>query len=241
MEISVVNARTLDEAHFLALRKVFEKGRVYVIQKGSYEGNRRLELPMVNLRVTHPFDEPRVPQVPPGVSPPTDREAVEKYFQDYLFSGEMQKNEMYTYGQYIASQLGPVIQMLRLHGPGTNQATITIGGTESVHQEHPPCLRLIDCRVMDGKLHFVVYFRSWDCWAGLPENLGGLQLLKEYMAGEVGVGDGEIVAVSKGLHVYDYQWPSVFARLGNTLPEGCPISEKEAEAGEKWMLGEEKD
>ena len=40
----------------------------------------------------------------------------------------------------------------------------------------------------------------------LPSNLAGLQLLKEYMAGEIGVEDGELVAASKGLHIYDYAW-----------------------------------
>ena len=43
-------------------------------------------------------------------------------------------------------------------------------------------------------------------WGGFPSNLGGLQLVKQYMAEEIGVDDGEIVAVSKGLHLYDYSW-----------------------------------
>jgi len=55
-------------------------------------------------------------------------------------------------------------------------------------------------------LNFVVYFRSWDLWSGFSANLGGIQLLKEYMAGEIGVEDGEIIASSKGLHLYDYTW-----------------------------------
>jgi thymidylate synthase len=52
----------------------------------------------------------------------------------------------------------------------------------------------------------VVYFRSWDLWAGFPSNLAAIQLLKEYMASEIGVEDGELVAMSKGLHLYDYAW-----------------------------------
>ncbi|MGD9037387.1 MAG: hypothetical protein PVF10_12560, partial [Syntrophobacterales bacterium] len=41
-------------------------------------------------------------------------------------------------------------------------------------------------------------------WNGYPANLGGVQLLKEYMASEIGVGDGEMIVASKGLHIYDY-------------------------------------
>jgi intein/homing endonuclease len=68
------------------------------------------------------------------------------------------------------------------------------------------CLRHIDTRIQDGKLHFYPYFRSWDLWGGLPANLGGIQLMKEYIASEIGVEDGEIIASSKGLHLYDYSF-----------------------------------
>jgi len=30
--------------------------------------------------------------------------------------------------------------------------------------------------------------------------------MKEYMAGEIGVSDGEIIALSKGMHLYEYAW-----------------------------------
>ena len=49
-----------------------------------------------------------------------------------------------------------------------------------------------------------VYFRSWDLWGGLPANLAGIQQLKEYMAGQIGVDDGEMIVESKGLHLYGY-------------------------------------
>ena len=66
------------------------------------------------------------------------------------------------------------------------------------------CLRGIDTWIDDEKLHFWVYFRSWDHWGGFPVNLGGIQLMKEYMASEIGVKDGILVASSKDLHLYDH-------------------------------------
>ena len=66
------------------------------------------------------------------------------------------------------------------------------------------CLRHIDTRIQDNALHFFVYFRSWDLWNGLPANLAGIQTLKEYMATEIGVNDGEMLVESKGLHLYGY-------------------------------------
>jgi thymidylate synthase len=96
--------------------------------------------------------------------------------------------------------------MYRRDGYGTNQACIEVARPEDIELEDPPCLRLVDTRIRDGKLHFYVYFRSWDLWGGLPTNLAGLQLVKEYMASELGVEDGTITACSKGLHLYEYAW-----------------------------------
>jgi thymidylate synthase len=166
----------------------------------------------------------------------TSEDKIQDYFCNYLLSSCLHDdNEEYTYGQYITAQMDQILEMLRECGSGTNQATFSIGGAESINQESPPCLRTIDCRILDGKLHFVVYFRSWDLWAGLPENLGGLQLLKEFMASECGVGDGEIIASSKGLHLYDYQWSLALTRLGSSFPVDGVVTAIEANLGEAWM------
>ena len=97
-----------------------------------------------------------------------------------------------------------------------------------IRLDDPPCLRLIDTRVRYGKLHFILYFRSWDLWGGFPSNLGGLQLVKEYMAQEIGVEDGEIIAVSKGLHLYDYSWD--LAKIRTNKPQALALR---SVAGEK--------
>jgi len=82
--------------------------------------------------------------------------------------------------------------------------------------KQPPCLRVIDMRIRYGKLHFIVYFRSWDLIAGFPENIGGLQLMKEWCLDYINLElsdrqkpllqDGEIIGISKGLHIYDHFW-----------------------------------
>ena len=96
--------------------------------------------------------------------------------------------------------------MYKEDGYNTNQAFMAVGSKESISLSDPPCLRAIDTRIREGRLHFIVYFRSWDLWAGFPSNLAAIQLLKEYIAGEIGVEDGELIATSKGLHLYEYSW-----------------------------------
>ena len=205
MEISVIKARDLSEAWFLCLCKTLEEGYEYKIDRGSYAGQRRKELDLAVVQVEYPGTRPLVPDVPQGVPPPSTMEYVESYLP-YLMTAHKKEGEQYTYGQYLENQIAEVIKMYKKDGFNTNQAFMSVGNEKSIFLDDPPCLRMIDTRIHEGRLHFVVYFRSWDLWAGFPSNLAAIQLLKEYMASEVGVEDGEIVAMSKGLHLYEYAW-----------------------------------
>ncbi|OGO24021.1 MAG: thymidylate synthase [Chloroflexi bacterium RBG_16_50_9] len=205
MKISVIEARDLSEAWFVCLGKTLKEGCEYRIDRGSYAGQRRKELDLAVVRVSYPGARPLIPDVPQGVPPPSTMEYVESYLP-YLMTAHRKKGEQYTYGQYLEKQIAEVIRMYHEDGYNTNQAFMAVGDKESISLEDPPCLRMIDTRIREGRLNFVVYFRSWDLWAGFPSNLAAIQLLKEYMAGEIGVEDGEIVAMSKGLHLYEYAW-----------------------------------
>ena len=205
MNISVIEARDLSEAWFLCLRRTLTEGYEYKIDRGSYAGQHRKELDFVVVQVRNPGTRPLVPAVPQGVPPPTSMEYVESYLP-YLMTAHKGEGEQYTYGQYLEKQIPKVIEMYKRDGPHTNQAFMAVGDADSIKLDDPPCLRGIDTRIRDQKLHFFVYFRSWDLWAGFPSNLAAIQLLKEYMAGEIGVDDGELIATSKGLHLYQYAW-----------------------------------
>lgn len=206
MQITTITARDLSEAWFLCLRKVLTNGFEYKIDRGSYAGQHRKELDFVLIRVEHPGTRPLVPTVQPGVPPPSTMEYVESYLP-YLMTAQKAEGEQYTYGQYLEKQITEVIRIYKTDGHNTNQAFMTVGDSQSIYLTDPPCLRSIDTRIRDNKLHFVVYFRSWDLWAGFPSNLAAIQLLKEYMADEIGVADGDLIASSKGLHLYEYSWP----------------------------------
>jgi thymidylate synthase len=205
MKISLIEARDLSEAWFLCLRRTLTDGREYRIERGSYAGQLRKELDFVLVQISHPGTRPLIPDVPQGVPPPTSMAYVEEYLP-YLMTAHKREGEQYTYGQYLEWQIREVIKMYKGDGYNTNQAFMAVGDAKSISLSDPPCLRGIDTRVRDGKLHFFAYFRSWDLWAGFPSNLAAIQLLKEYMSGEIGVGDGELVAMSKGLHLYEYSW-----------------------------------
>jgi len=205
MEISHIEARDLSEAFFQCCRRILTAGYEYTIDKGSFEGTRRKELDFVIIHIKKPGTRPLVPDVPQGVPSPSSNEYIEEYLS-YLMTDVKQPHEQYTYGEDLAPQIEKVILRYKQDGPECNQLCMCVGSAGSLELEHPQCLRLVDTRIRYGKLHFIVYFRSWDLWAGFPTNLGGLQLLKEYMAEEIGVDDGEMICLSKGLHLYEYAW-----------------------------------
>jgi len=224
-----IDAFDLDDAWFQCLSSILDKGHTYTITRGSYEGQKRLEFDFVTVRVRKPSHQ-IIPIIPEGMSipAPTDMDYIQGYLS-YLLTGAKTETEDYTYGERLVdpkvkikqnlngrdlicdmplnvNQIEEVIKMYKEKGPGTNQAVMEIGMPSDIKLVDPPCLRLIDTRLRYGKLHFILYFRSWDLWGGFPSNLGGLQLVKQYMAEEIGAEDGEIIAVSKGLHLYDYAW-----------------------------------
>lgn len=107
---------------------------------------------------------------------------------------------------WCLNQIELLIWTYKNKGYRNNQMVLQVAHPSDMLLQDPPCLRHIDTRIQDGKLHFYPYFRSWDLWGGFPANLGAIQLLKEYITAELGIEDGEIIASSKGLHLYDYSF-----------------------------------
>jgi thymidylate synthase len=227
-----MEARDLSDAWFQCIYRIFEDEGIheYIIDRGSFEGNKRREFDLAMVHITYPGTRPIIPDIPTelGIPAPTSMEYVEEYLQ-YLMTDKKAENELYTYGERLTNPkvlidgkeyplgVNPIQEVIDIYkkgkGGGTNQAIMEIGAPQDIIIEDPPCLRLIDTRLMNGKLHFVLYFRSWDLWAGFPSNLAAIQLLKEYMCQEIGVEDGSITAVSKGLHLYEYSFALALKRL----------------------------
>jgi thymidylate synthase len=241
----------------------FKYSQRYRIDRGSYEGQERLEIDTFLIDILDPGSGPLVPQMPSGKEnlAPTTEETAQKYLL-YLMTDEKQPEEQYTYGERLVGPRGllkidkikqkngkeidgkdleivvggeafaldglpkvldlpfgmnPVEEVIRLYkedGHNTNQAVLEIGMPSDIMLPDPPCLRLVDTRIRNNKLHFIVYFRSWDLYNGFPVNLAGLQQLKKYMADAIGVQDGSIRALSKGIHLYDDMWELASLRTG---------------------------
>ncbi len=215
-ENNVVKGKTIEDAWRDIMWCCVRNGYDYPVKGGSYVGQIRRQLDYAVIKIDEPWTRPLAVRMPEGcgIPSPTSSDKIEEYFMNYIIRAEKSEQEDYTYGQYIAPQIQKAAAILNDASGNTNQAAITVGDSRSIMQEDPPCLRVITFKVVEGKLQMGLFFRSWDLFAGLPENLGGLQLLKEYLLTflEFPVEDGPIVAFSDGLHIYEQ-----YFSLVNTL------------------------
>jgi len=219
-----LHAKTISDAWFQLIYNIFDHSYTQKIQKGSFENEQyRLQYPGMAVFIEHPSED-MIPVIPPALNipSPTTMEYIEDYFANYLMDPELSENETYKYASRIhhpmpkgGTQLERVIAVLK-ETPMTNQAIVEIGSPDDHDvcygndgKLDPPCLRLLDFKVMpvndEPALSVSCYFRSWDLWAGFPTNLGGMELLKNYVAGETGLKNGPMYAYSAGAHIYGYQ------------------------------------
>ncbi len=219
-----LHAKTISDAWFQLIYNIFDRSYTQKIQKGSFEKEQyRLQYPSIAVFIEHPSED-MVPVIPPalGIPSPTTMEYIEDYFAAYLMDPQLSENETYKYASRIqhpmpkgGTQLDRVIEMLK-NTPLTNQAIVEIGSPDDHDvcigndgKLDPPCLRLLDFKAVPQGDELVLsiscYFRSWDLWAGFPTNLGGLELLKRYVADEAGLKSGPLYAYSAGAHIYGYQ------------------------------------
>jgi thymidylate synthase len=226
-----IKARDLPDAWFQTVDAVLTHGRQWVVDHGSYEGQKRWELDWVEIRVTHPGVRPLVPEMPQHLShvpPPTTMEYIEEYLPYLMTDQPLKENELYTYGERVAPQMEAIINRYRRNGFGSNQECIAVARPEDITLDDPPCLRQIDTRIFspsglregeEPELHFFVYIRSNDLWNGFPANIAAVRLMQEYMAecistDDVTVTAGEIIWSCKGMHIYDHAWGVAKLRVG---------------------------
>ncbi len=204
MKHVLIKAFDLPSVWYQAVNLVYREGDIFRVERGSETTiTRKLA---VTLEIAHPEHEPFIDE-----KAPCDVKYVEQVYLSYLFLPEKSPEESYTYGQRLRSPVDQIAEVIKKYREfkGDRQNTMVLRLPQDLNLEDPPCLTIIDTEVSDDKLHFFPYFRSWDCYAGLPANLAGLQILKEHMAKEADVKPGKTVAYSKNLHLYERQFKLV--------------------------------
>lgn len=128
----------------------------------------------------------------------------------------------------VPDQIQWCIDHFKKKGFGTEHCWIQLGYPESNHaydipykneieRRTSPCMRGLGLRIVEEEgrqyLFTKVVFRSWDLFGGFPENIGGVTLLNEYVANELGVDPGPISFTSPSLHCYEHHLEVLKLRL----------------------------
>ena len=195
------------------LYNILDEGKEYTVERGSFKGHKRWEFGSVSAQIDLPGIAPLIPEIPEwmNIPAPVTQEYLDNYFLQ-LLSTAKPDNTVYTYGMYLAPQIEKIIKILK-ETPANNQCCATIGDMDSIDLDDPPCMRTAQFNIRDSKLNMFLFFRSNDLYSGFPCNIAGMQLVKEYMADEIGVGDGQIFYYSSGLHLYDFQYDVAKQRI----------------------------
>jgi thymidylate synthase len=171
----------------------------------------------------------------------TDSKKIGSYALEYLWTDSrhidpktLEFLEAYTYGSRLTNidGLNQIEESLKLlaEDPNNRQVTLTIRIPSDINETHPPCMTVIDfdveanlsnkyCGESGKKVYFIhphIYFRSWDAYAGLPENIAGLQVFMEAYVDELNSRcrdkyffTGMLIFSSKNTHIYQRQYELV--------------------------------
>ena len=130
-----------------------------------------------------------------------------------------------VYSEVDETPIEWIIRHFQEKGYGNNHCHINVGNSDSnfaydipyvdeTDRRTSPCLRSMDFKIKDNRLILSIVFRSWDLYAGFPENMGGFALLNQYVCNHLdGVEPGPLAFTSAGLHAYDYQIEPIMAIL----------------------------
>jgi len=202
----------LPDAWFQSLYKCYTEGEIFIVDHGSETGETKTIC--LSLKVLHPNLKPLLHE-----KAPCDMNYITKQYLPYLITPTKQPGEDYTYGERmymkiidetegsrLISFIDWVIEGLKKY-PYCRHYAIPIKRPEDYSLKHPPCLCLVDFQIDNDEfnmkqLHMILYFRSWDIYAGMPANLAALAMLQEYIASQLNVKVGHLIAFSKNAHIY---------------------------------------
>ncbi len=236
---NIIEAETIEDAWRDALWCCVRNGYDYIVKEGSYQGQIRRQLDYLLIKINKPWKRPLAVSIPEHLPfpSPTSEDSIFSYYQS-LMCPDVLPGQDYTYGQFLAEGIDGVIRQLNRSQGASNQITLTVGEPFKEYND-PPCLRVVDFKVSGGagdpftrlylyQLYMHLFFRSWDLFAGLPENLGGLQIYKEFVHAHLDTfycEDGPLLAYSSGAHVYEQYFPLVNQLCVDTIEIGRGVEQ----------------
>jgi len=204
-----IKAFDCPDAWFQTLNHIYNEGDDFTVGYGSeISKTKKLNL---TIEIDHPETRPLVSD-----KASCDMKYINFYALQYLWAGEKMPDETYTYASRIREPVDQIKEAVNRYAEeiGDRQVVLEIGRPEDIkknlegRRHEPPCLRLIDSEILDGKMNLTCYFRSWDAYAGLPANIAGIQLFNEAFVSDINkrienkIETGKLIFHSKNCHIY---------------------------------------
>lgn len=216
-----IEAFNVADAWFKALEAIWYQGEIFNVGHGSEETDtKKLD---VTIHIAHPEQTPYANDS----NPTTNDEHIQAYALEYLILS-CKGEHPYTYGSRLRDIIDQIEELIKaaIENPANRQLTMTIRIPEDIIpyryideeidflpvkkkvKHEPPCLTCIDIEILNGKVNMTCYFRSWDAYGALNENIGGLYLLLKYIVDEINqrgnknYTTGGMILHSKNCHIY---------------------------------------
>ena len=227
MRHAEITAFDIPDAWYQVVKRIWEEGDIFPVRYGSEETEtKKLDL---TIEIIHPENRPLVHE-----KAPCDMKYVQEYALKYLWSGEKQPDETYTYADRLRKPVDQIKKAINRFAEELfdRQVTLVIRRPEDILKEidgkrhEPPCWTFSDLEITEDegklKLYSIGYFRSWDAYAALNANIAGIQLFDEAFVKQLNskgrekqgekwekVSTGKIILHSKNCHIYKRQYPLV--------------------------------
>ncbi|MBI5306497.1 hypothetical protein HZB04_02850 [Candidatus Wolfebacteria bacterium] len=222
----LIRARTVAEAYEGLLREIRLFGH---ITGGDSEGHKRQELWELNMVISeqNPFDFVSIPH------PEYGEEEIKQYCEDF-WDGIKRGDTAYAYGHIIrfafGDQVEAAIKAFKKKPDETFRVVISLWDPRvdegSINAEDPPCIVMLQLRIINDRLYQWGYIRTNDMFNGWPLNAIALRyfqykflerLQSELKRPELQLGD--LAITSGSAHIYERDWLKIDEFLKDALPK----------------------
>ncbi len=138
----------------------------------------------------------------------------------------LQTEADYTYGQRLMQfkgkdQLKSIIEKLKAVKYSRRALAVLWDPTVDSSSDNPPCLDLLQFRIINDIITLTAYFRSHDIFRAWPENAFALRKLQDAVAKEISseLKLGELVIISHSAHIYEDNLRRAKTIVEKFLPE----------------------
>lgn len=221
MSATYIRLPTIEEGWLEAMEKIVERGHIHTDNTSSVFFNARKYTELKRIQLDHLDIRIDMPSHLSFLTDESEKKIIRQYIS--LLSTRVKsrrsnrKDENYTYKDFIEKEIYSLKNMLETN---SDQVCKTIYKPNSWQGIYNGCLENIECRIQaKTKLHFIAYFAYGDIWEDFITNVGALQLLKEWIAYELGIKDGTLAVIWKDACIYEYSWKKMEKYTGIKMGE----------------------